>query len=474
MKKNNLLIIAFWLLATSTIVAQEKNGWTIMHYAVGANSSEVDLLDDIGEMMRGKTSSGYEVITLIDRTEGHSEDATTLGENFTDTRLYRLADNQYEELEGKKVLANISKANLYDANMGDAKVLRQFIRYCKTYYPAKHYMLVLRSHGNGAAMCPDPESGTMDKLYPAELREILTNEESVDILGLDVCSMAGLENLYEWRPDKAAFSADYVIASAPLSGAWAYDQIFNRLQTDTNKEVGQDNNHFCEGKEVLFDPYKMTPLEFATLIIEEIYDNQHWSSWGLFDNTKIAQVKSRIDELGQLLTREDKSVLIDLIEKTLEYSHGTSGNTEVAQLAFPYIDAYHFYSLIATNENIREASRLKATEVCKAINALTLYSFYGTGFLPTTNDFTENRNGAYQIIPRGNKVFSQTKRSFWSHTSWLHPDDRTHLENTYGLYDWCADGAIRGNQKVDNFYEFLDYLFDESNTEKGGVNGYQW
>ena len=81
-----------------------ENGWTIMYYAVGSNSSETDLLSDIGEMMKGKTSDGYELITLIDRTEGYSDDATTLGENFIDTRLYKLYNNNYQELDGGDIL----------------------------------------------------------------------------------------------------------------------------------------------------------------------------------------------------------------------------------------------------------------------------------------------------------------------------------------------------------------------------------
>lgn len=41
----------------------------------------------------------------------------------------------------------------------------------------------------------------------------------------------------------------------------------------------------------------------------------------------------------------------------------------------------------------------------------------------------------------------------------------------YGLH---MDGAIKGNDQVDNFFECLDYLFDDSNDETGGVNKYKW
>ncbi len=46
--------------------------------------------------------------------------------------------------------------------------------------------------------------------------------------------------------------------------------------------------------------------------------------------------------------------------------------------------------------------------------------------------------------------------------------------NSYGLYDWCIDGATEGNNQVDNFYEYLDFLFDTTNDNSGGVNAYQW
>ena len=61
-----------------------------MHYSVGSNSSEMDLLSDIEEMKRGKRSNEYNLITLIDRIDGFSDDSLTLDGNFTDTRLYEI------------------------------------------------------------------------------------------------------------------------------------------------------------------------------------------------------------------------------------------------------------------------------------------------------------------------------------------------------------------------------------------------
>jgi len=467
-------VILFLLLIPIALTGQTKNGWTIMHYAVGSNSSEIDLLSDVQEMMVGKQSEGYEILLLIDRTPGFSEDAVVLGSNFTDTRLYRIIPNGYEELEGKEFLPELSVNSTYDANMGDADVLKRFVQYGKKYYPADHYMLVLRSHGNGTGMCPDPEGGKADKLYPGELRDVLSAEESVDILGLDVCSMAGLENLYEWRPDAGGFGADYVLASAPLSAAWSYDTIFSRLQTESEASTSGESNYFASGEEVNLDPLKMTPKTFSELLIEEIYDSQRWSSWGLFDNTEITGVKQAIDALAQAMTKEDKATLITHIEQALGYHHNTHENLEVAQLAFPYVDAYDFFARIAKDSGLSETIRDCATLVCDGLQKLVMSSYYGQGYLPETNDFVEGGSGVYLILPMGHKIFSQSKQSFWTHMDWYHPEDKQDLGNAYGNYDWCSDGAIPRNNKVETFYELLDWLFDTNNDSNGGVNGYRW
>lgn len=465
--KYYLTIILTLFVCTS--FSQNIRNWTILYYAVGSNSSETDLLGDIAEMKRGKISKGYNLILLIDRVEGFSDDSTTLDGNFTDTRLYQIDHNVYHRLDGREFLPGIGIDQSIEANMADASTLKRFIQYCKKYHPANHYMLVLRSHGNGVSMCPDAENGQMDRLYPAEITNVLTENESVDILGLDVCSMAGLEDLYQWRPGNNSFSSNYVIASAPLSGAWAYDRILERLTINSSDEVESDTNYFDGGWEINLDPDKMNPLDFSKLVFEEIYDNQRWASWGLFDNSKINALKLEIDEASRLLVSEEKAVINNIINNTLGYYHNTSDNLEIAQLTFPYLDAHLFWHQISTNEALTTLTRDKANEVCVALDKLVVHSYYGQGFLPKTSDFINGQSGIYQIIPQGDRVFSQTNRTFWSHCGWFHPEDKSSDQDSYGQYDWCSDGAIKANNKVENFFELLDFLFDEND-----VNDYKW
>lgn len=471
MKKLFIIFLSFIALNT---YSQTPKNWCILYYAAGSNSSETDLLSDIAEMKAGKKSKDYHLITLIDRIEGHSEDSSTLDGNFNDSRLYQIEHNSLIRLKGREFFPKIGLGESMEVNMGDAMTLKKFIQYGKKHFPAKHYLLIIRSHGNGVGMCADAEAGERDKLYPAEITNILGKSESVDILGLDVCSMAGLENLYQWRPENESFSANYIIASSPLSGAWAYDRILERINDKVDESVDLDENNFEGGKEEMLDPKSMDPLALSELIFEEIYDNQRWASWALIDNTKSDALKQKIDEAAKLLAKEDKTTLYSIMENTLGYYHNTSNNIEIAQLTFPYLDAYHFWELISTSNSLGEESKNIAKEVNQLIDELVIHSYYGRGYLPETNHFNNGKNGVYLILPLGNKIFTQSGQTFWSHCTWFHPEDQSNLEDAYGQYDWCKNAAIPGNQVVDNFFELLDYLFEESNSVKGGVNQYSW
>ena len=218
----------------------------------------------------------------------------------------------------------------------------------------------------------------------------------------------------------------------------------------------------------------MSPLELSEMIFEEIYDSQTWASWALFDNRGIQQLKNNIDELSQALAKGDKGILESIAEESISYYHNTDDDLATAQLAFPYVDAYDFFRLLTLNENITEEIKKDALEIINLIDILTIQSFYGRGYLPEENDFTEGKNGIYMIVPLGSKIYVPSGSSYWSHTNWYHPDDQSEDLRSYGQYDWCIDGAVRGNNQVDNFFELLDYVFDESNDKDGGVNGYQW
>jgi clostripain len=276
--------------------------------------------------------------------------------------------------------------------------------------------------------------------------------------------MAGLENFYEWRPSETSFSVDYILASATASRALDYNSIFNRLSTDTKNSFSRQNNYFESGKEKILNPFTMTPKEFSKLLIEEAYDSQKWASWGLFDNSEIANVKLKIDELAKLLSVEKKAIIYSIIEQASGYYHEKEIEKIKQEIIFPYVDIYDFAQKISNTQELHQNTRTKAKEVCSIVDRLIMYSYFGgKGPLPKKDNFEEGRNGVYIIVPLGKKTDSLIEGTFWEYAKqWYSPYDQKHikeLNTAYGLYDWCSDGMKPENEKVDNFYEYLDFLF---------------
>lgn len=137
--------------------------------------------------------------------------------------------------------------------------------------------------------------------------------------------------------------------------------------------------------------------------------------------------------------------------------HQTNSDLATAQMTFPYVDAYSFWSRLAAHSNLSAHAKTKAADVCSALDALVLDSYYGTRFLPTTKDFKWGKSSVYQILPLGKEIYGPTGRSFWSHTSWFSGAPRS--DKAYRRYSWCLDGAAGKQGEVGNLYEYLDALY---------------
>lgn len=397
----------------------QKNSWTLLYYAAGCNSSEVDLMGDVKEMIEGLNSNDIEIILLIDRIVGHSEDSLVLGSNFTDTKLYSIRKGEVTELSGKEELPELSPKSSSDLNLGDAEVLKKFIRFGKQHARAEKYGLILRSHGNGRNMCPDLEQEQRDPLWIAEISEVLTKDESVDFLGLDVCSMAGLENFYQWRPSSSGFSADYILSSAPLSASYPYAAI-----------LGAISEKYPNGTQ------ELSPHELGTLFFEAIQTDQPWCSWSLVDNTQINEVRQTILSFESSLTKESRVYLANIRANCIDYSTVRDTSKTNYYLNTPHLDAADYYRQIAQSDEFSAAQRQAAQTALSAIDRLVLRSYYGRGFLSPTSNFENGISGVYQILPQMKLADgTQTERFEKACSEWFTPALQQN-DNGYGHYHW--------------------------------------
>ena len=450
---------ALTLSGQSTPKPRTTTPWTVLIYAAVDNDWERPFMRDIRGMRKGlQKVKGMEVILLVDRSPRYSRDKRALGEDFSKTRLYRLTGGAAERLEGGECFPGIGLQKESEMNMGNAKTLKDFIRFGKGRYPATHTALFLVSHGDGMTSCPD-ETDDDDQLFTAELSDVLTHEESIDIIGFDACLMGGVENAYQWRAGKKRFGAEYLIASAPVSSSWPDADLFSRFARSHSSA-------------------KLTPAGFSRLVVDEVHKQikegrsgdegieRDLQAWAAFELKHAPAVKTALDALAVALWEEkEKDDLLSLrgsgLEaKTFVYVWPERGS----EAAMPNVDICHLAERISGSSLFSKRTRGLASKLAGAADDMVLHS---VGF-KHYKGFKAGRHGLYFVFPDGDKT-DRRGRTYWQKISWFDALRIQDNEDAYGFYAWCYDGSIPGNRRVETWFELMDAWFD-----KGKSNKYSW
>ena len=471
---------------------------TIMYYCDADNNLESSLLSDIEEMKKGYNNSpNLNLVTLVDRSSRYSNDKTVFGENFEDTRLYKIEHNKTQRLGGGNEFPEITLNSNYEANMGDADTLKKFINYCKANYKADKYVLIMSNHGGGAkeelkedsnlnkAICWDDshyDGNEPDCLYMGEISDHLTKEQSVDVLAFDACLMGTAEVAYQYRPGNGGFSAASIAASSPVvwGPGFQYDNILSRIKSGGGSSNEDDLT--LGGKEKNFDPATITNEELGALFVEEQRDSTHARGrydqhLSFYDSTKVETVKKSIDKLAVNLSNENK-------KSEIEKLRGSKNNTNLMHyfdeysqgewIAYPYFDIYDLCEKINEGENFSKETKTLALICMNNIDDMVVYSFGGP-----SKEFKEGKNGLSIFLPDGDREYSSyyqpSATPHWNMQSWYNSIDT--VKNglpPYGKLNWCKDGQNPKVNKVGNWFELLDSWFDKTNGADGGVNYYQW
>jgi len=456
---------------TQERVEAAERPWTVMIYAAVDNDWEVPFLRDVRRMRRGLEGvTGLEVVMLIDRAPGYSRDKRALGEDFEDTRLYRLTGGAAERLAGGEWLPDLTLDSTHELNTGTASTVRDFVRFGKQRYPAERYALWFVSHGEGPTSCPDETDE--DQLFTAELTDVLEERDSVQLLGFDACLMGGVENAYQWRPRPDEFGADVLLAAAPVSSSWPYEEIFAGLRPDSEVRAALPEGTGLGAPALAAHVVAelRTQIESGRSGDEGI--ERDLQSWGAFDLTRVAGAKALLDELAAQLYRDEaKEELLTL------RGSGLKAQTYVyvwpergSDLQMPHVDLAHLCERIAASEAFTAEARDLGKRVAIAADAV-VHSSMGMGHY---EGFVPGRHGLYLVFPEGDKL-TRRGASYWKRTAWYSPLPIIGKDDRYGRYAWCIDGATPGNGEVENWFELMDAWFDEpTEAAPGGDNGYAW
>jgi clostripain len=432
--------------------------WTLLIYGAADNNAEGPILHFLDGLRKAiDDDPGIELLLLLDRSERFSSDATVLGEDFTGARLYRLRKDKAERLAGGEMLPSLTLEADPEIDSADADQLRRFIAWGKANYPAQRYGLMIYSHADARTMCPDEQSKHVMGI--PELARVLTEKESIDFLALELCNMGGVEIAYEWRKAKGRFGADVLVAIPNAGPPLDWDRAFARIRSP---------GHASPAPAPHLDPATMTAADFGRLVIEEGRRGRELhaeerpgqakhEAAGCYDLGQAVAVKQALDAFAVALAAGDEKDAFFVAR-----GPGADGEAMNYDGDGPLVDLYDLCRRAAASTALSAATQEKARAAMAATDAFVLASFGMSGYA----GFEEGKNGVFVVLPRNTA-------GRWRNFRWYTPTEFTVNDKNVGTWSFLVDGAVPGNDKVDNWFELLDAWFDERDG-KGGINKYRF
>jgi hypothetical protein len=196
--------------------------WTMLVYMASDNDMHNSKMKDLEEMSRGYNGSDkIRILAYIDGDGSGKE-----------------AGSKYIRIEKG---SHITEKNIGAVNTGDPKVLKQFLKYGASKYPAKRYCLVIWNHAGGIDKKYIPgeimglayDDASQDNISGVELADSLkfANDiigRKIDVLGMDASFMGMAEIAAEVSDYANFFAASQTVI--PENG-WDYERITHALSS---------------------------------------------------------------------------------------------------------------------------------------------------------------------------------------------------------------------------------------------------
>jgi len=138
--------------------------WTVMVYLNGDNNLEKYALRDFREMSKVGSSDKINIVAQFDRI-GYVPDYG----GWTQTLRFKIAKDMAPTPENAVPGFNT------EVNMGDGKILGDFVTWAMTNYPAKRYMLLIWDHGSGWRRFLNLRSNTPEAEQARNIEDLLAN-----------------------------------------------------------------------------------------------------------------------------------------------------------------------------------------------------------------------------------------------------------------------------------------------------------
>ena len=190
--------------------------------------------------------------------------------------------------------------------MSDPKELADFIKWSKANYPAKHYMLIVSSHGNGWLGCCRDEKHNGWASTPAFASGLKQGREEsdgqpLDVVGFDACSMGNIET-----DDQLQGEAHFLVGSEEVTpgAGWQYDKLLSPLSTGGQSTPAVSPLELVKNVVSLGEGSIPTLAAVDTSKIPALVDSTHELSQALLDTRLANSAVAKVADKSQRYFRE--------------------------------------------------------------------------------------------------------------------------------------------------------------------------
>ena len=350
-----------------TVIDATNNQITIMVYMCGTDleSKSGMATNDLNEMLNASMSDNINLIVYTGGCRQWKNNVVSADRN----QIYQIKDGKFVLLED----------NMGNKPMVAPATLTEFIKYCKSNFPANRNDLIFWDHGGGSitGYGYDEKNKNAGSMNLAGINQALSDAGMYfDFIGVDACLMATVENglmLEQY--------ADYMIASEETEPGvgWYYTNWLTKLSSNPampTVEIGKNIvDDFidvcaqkCRGQKTTLSIVDLAELkatvpdeltEFAKSTNALIKDNNYKKVSVARNNTREFAQSSKIDQIDlvhfceNLGTNEGKA-LSDVVKSAVKYNRAGSTMSDANGLAiyFPLQNTKKVNSALSLFNNI--------------------------------------------------------------------------------------------------------------------------
>jgi hypothetical protein len=354
--------------------------YTFMVYMVGSDM-ESDTTKDILEMKSVGSNSNVNILL-----ETGGGDPQTIGDDkrnidFRQVQRHKILNNGIQTL-----------SNLGQQNMGDERILSNFIIWGMSEFPAKKYAIILWGHGSGINGFGGDLIFDNDRLTLREIEKGFKDARSVtnkkfELIGFDACLMASVEVALTVNT-----FGSYMVSSEEIEPSWGWD--YSAVLANLTKYPKQDGSSIGKTVANTFVNHS------KTIAASQRFDAQKDVTLSVINLTRVPKLEQDLNTLSNYFVSRiiDLSAALSLpslIDLTERYGPNTSVNPDT-QGSSGMVDLYDLTSNILN----------KFPETAPTINSVQ-NSLNNTVIYNVNGEAKPNANGLSVYMPLREEEFTE-------------------------------------------------------------------